>query len=323
MVDAPGVQVPPSKAEATRRRLADEGILRTDLHVLETEGDIVFPVEEDDELDRFEFAPRDRRPRKYTDLLDWSAKDLNLAPRAFDTIGDIAIVKVPDALWDKRESLGRAMRAFLDARAVFHDRGVQGEFRVRELERIAGEGDSATVVQENGVELHVDVAKAYFSPRLATERDRVAQLTQPGEHVVDLFGGVAPFAVQAAKRGARVTSVDLNPDAHALALQNAAANRVELELHCGDARAVAQTLDPADRIVMNLPHGAKHFLDVARTLSKPGTVVHYHEIMADAEADARGTELEQALGGRLVTKRHVRNYAKTDSHWVFDVEVAS
>lgn len=321
MVDAPGVQVPRSEAEATRRRLADEGTLRTDLHVLETEEGIVFPVHDDADEDtkRFEFDHRARRPQRYTDLLNWSAKDLGRAPRAFDTIGDVAIVKVPDALWDKRESLGRAMRAFLGARAVFHDRGVQGEFRVRELERIAGEGGSETVVNENGVRLHVDVGRAYFSPRLAAERARVADMVQPDEYVVDLFGGVAPFAVQAAKKGARVTCVDLNPDACDLARRNAVANKVDVDVRCGDAREVAKELDPADRVVMNLPHGAKHFLDVSKALVKTGGMVHHHEILADDAVQARCDALAEELGGDVVGTRHVRNYSAEESHWVFDV----
>lgn len=317
MVQAPGIRVSASEAEATRRRLHAEGILRADLHPLSVDGDVVFAV--DAAPDQFEFKPRTVRPKAYTDLLPDSLREA--APRAFDAIGDIAIIKVPDSQWEDRQEIGEALQEFLNARAVFHDRGVQGEYRVRELERIAGEGGSATAVMENGCVLHVDVAKAYFSPRLATERDRVAQLVCPGEYVVDLFGGVAPFGVQAAKRGARVTSIDLNPDAHALAQQNAQSNGVDLDLHCGDARRVAEEMDRVDRIVMNLPHGAKHFLDVAQGLSHPGTVVHYHEILPDADVDARADAVASELNGRVLSKRHVRNYAKTDSHWAIDVEV--
>jgi tRNA (guanine37-N1)-methyltransferase len=319
MVHAPGLRVPAPEAEATRVRLAESEALRTDLQPLAIEGDIVFPVW--DEVEVFEFRERAVRPAAYTDLLPEEMR--NLAPRAFDTFGSIAITKIPEELWAQRGKFGEALRNFLDCRAVFHDHGVKGEFRVRGLEKIAGEGNSETTVNENGVVLHVDVGRAYYSPRLATERARIVEQIKPGEHLVDLFGGVAPLGVQAAKAGARVSTVDLNPVADAFAMRNARGNHVKLDTHCGDARDVAQNLEPADRIVMNLPHGAKDFLDVAKKLIKPGGVVHYHEILRDVHKQARALDVTTEFEGKLVLTRQVRNYAKDQSHWVFDIQVDS
>ena len=319
MVRAPGVFAAFPEAEATRRRLRAEGRLRDDLGVLRLEHGIVFPTDEGTEYD---FPARTVRPRHYSDLLDapWAAQ----APRAFDALGDILIVKVPDALWPHREPLGEAMRAFHDARAVFHDHGVQGTFRTRNLERIAGEGGSETQVTEHGARLWVDPAKAYFSPRLADERGRIAGLVSPGERFLDLFGGVAPQGVQAAKADAQVTSLDLNPEAAALARRNAEANRVAIDAQCMDAREAAGAFD---RVVMNLPHGAKEFLDVAARVAVPGAMVHHHEILRDADLEARKASLIQDFAAldRTATLRHVRHvraYSAVESHFVFDLELA-
>jgi tRNA (guanine37-N1)-methyltransferase len=250
-----------------------------------------------------------------------------VAPRAFDTIGDIAIAKVPPALWERRAEVGEALRRFTGARAAFHDRGVRDPYRTRDLERIAGEGGSLTQVRENGVGLWVDPARAYYSPRLAAERARVAQQCRPGEVVVDLFGGVAPFGVQLARRGADVHTVDLNPAATELARRNAALNRVALHVHTGDARGIAG-LPTADRVIMNLPHGARGFLDVAASLLRPRAVLHYHEMVAPAQAEARARDLEETLAAlgwpcRVRTRRTVRNYSPQEEHMVFDLEGAA
>ena len=318
MVRAPGVFAAFPEAEATRRRLRAEGRLRDDLGVLRLDDGIVFPADDGPEYD---FPARAVRPRHYSDLLD--APWATAAPRAFDTLGDILIVKVPEALWPHRETLGEALRAFHDARAVFHDHGVQGTFRTRNLERIAGEGDSETQVTEHGARLWVDPSKAYFSPRLADERGRIARLVAPGERFLDLFGGVAPQGVQAAKAGAHVTSLDLNPEAVALAQRNAAANRAAIDAQCMDAHDATGAFD---RVVMNLPHGAKDFLDVAARVAAPGAMVHHHEILADAELEARKGSLvaDFAALGRSVTLRHVRHvraYSAVESHFVFDLEL--
>lgn len=312
---APGIQVPAREAEATRRRLLSQGTLRTDLHPIKQSGTIVFPVDASEQ--RFEFTLREERARSYQELLPERLRDT--APRAFEAMGDIGLLKIPEDLWPERETIGEALRTFLDARAVFHDKGVKGTYRVRDLERLAGTGDSATLVQENGVQLHVDVGAAYFSPRLADERARVVALVQPGERFVDMFGGVAPLAVQAAKAGANVTTIDLNPAAAALAERNATHNNVGLKSICGDARDEAAKQPPADRIVMNLPHGAGAFLDAALGFAAPGCTIHLHEILANDRLDAR----TKALGelATVANVRHVRNYSAQDSHVCFDLQV--
>ncbi|MHB1260539.1 MAG: class I SAM-dependent methyltransferase [Thermoplasmatota archaeon] len=331
MVQAPGIRVPREDAESTRRRLLELEVLRIDLAVAKDGDHIVFPVADSCgptlPTAPFDFEARTVRPTGYQELLRWPAARLALAPRAFDQVGDIVVVKVPVELADHAEEIGDALLKFHDARAVFHDGGVKDPYRVRDLLLIAGEGDALTQVNENGSRLWVDLSKAYYSPRLASERARVAALVQPGERVIDLFGGVAPFGIQAAKRGATVDSVDLNPDAIALARRNVEENGLagRVRLYEGDAREVAKGLKPADRVVMNLPHGAKHFLDVAARVAQPGAAIHYHEILPAADAFARASVVLRELGrcgwfGRLAAHRVVRNYSPQDQHVVFDLE---
>jgi tRNA (guanine37-N1)-methyltransferase len=331
VVQALGIRVPRSEAESTRRRLLELDALRIDLAVARDGDDIVFPVADSCgptlPTVPFDFESRAVRPSGYQELLRWPADLLAQAPRAFDQVGDIVVVKVPPELADHAEELGDALLRFHDARAVFHDGGVKDPYRVRDLLLIAGEGDALTQVNENGVRLWVDLSRAYYSPRLASERARVADLVQDGELVADLFGGVAPFGVQAAKRGATVDSVDLNPDAIELAKRNVADNGVTgaVRLWLGDARDVAKELQPADRVVMNLPHGAKHFLDVAARVAKPGAMIHYHEILPPAGAFERAAVVLRELGrcgwmGRLKAHRVVRNYSPQEAHVVFDLQ---
>jgi tRNA (guanine37-N1)-methyltransferase len=331
VVQAPGIRVPRSEAESTRRRLLELQVLRIDLQVARDGDDVVFPVADSCgptlPTAPFDFVARPVRPEGYQDLLRWPPELLAQAPRAFDQVGDIIVVKIPPELADRTGELGEALRDFHDARAVFHDNGVKDPYRVRDLVLIAGEGEALTQVGENGVRLWVDLSKAYFSPRLASERARVAGLVQPGETVADLFGGVAPFGVQAAKRGATVDSVDINPEAVALAKLNVADNGLigHVRLWLGDAREVVKELQPADRVVMNLPHGAKHFLDVAARVAKPTAMVHYHEILAPAQAPMRALKVLEEMGlcgwtGRLAGHRVVRNYSPQEAHIVFDLQ---
>lgn len=333
MVKALGVRVPRGEAESTRRRLLELDALRLDLAVAKDGEDVVFPVFDSCgptlPTRPFDFEARQLRPAGYQDLLPWPADLVAQAPRAFDQIGDIVVVKVPSGIADKERiaELGDAMLRFHHARAVFHDAGVKDPHRVRALERIAGEGGALTQVAENGVRLWVDLSRAYYSPRLATERARVAALVRPGEAVADLFGGVAPFGIQAAQRGAEVDSVDINPDATDLAKRNVTEHKLQgrVRLWLGDARDMAKELQPADRVVMNLPHDAKHFLDVAARVAKPTATIHYHEILPPETALARSQLVLRELDrcgwdGRLASHRVVRNYSPQEAHVVFDLQ---
>jgi tRNA (guanine37-N1)-methyltransferase len=331
VVQAPGVRVPRSRAEATRRRLLELDVLRIDLAVAKDGDDVVFPVVEACgptlPTAPFDFEPRQLRPAGYQDLLPWPPELVALAPRAFDQVGDILVVKVPSEVAAHEAELGDALLRFHHARAVFADGGVKDPYRVRDLRLIAGTGTDLTQVNENGARLWVDLSKAYFSPRLASERARVARQVRAGEQVADLFGGVAPLGIQAGLRGATVDSVDLNPDAIDLARRNVTDHRLQgrVRLWLGDAREVAAELPPADRVVMNLPHGAKHFLDAAARVAKPTATIHYHEILPPERAEARASavleELGQAgWGGRLAAHRTVRNYSPQEAHVVFDLQ---
>ena len=59
-----------------------------------------------------------------------------------------------------------------------------------------------------------------------TEHDRVITVFQPEEVVADVFAGVGPFGIPAAKKGCAVLGNDLNPTSVKYLLQNVKDNGV-------------------------------------------------------------------------------------------------
>ncbi|MBA7599809.1 hypothetical protein ES703_06849 [subsurface metagenome] len=132
-------------------------------------------------------------PRNLREALRGQIPDEELKQvRAFDIVGDIAVVKIPEKLLPKKQLIGQAlMQVHHHVRTVLNQTTpVRGEFRTRELEVIAGEPRTETTHREGGCSFKVDLAKVYFSPRLATERLRVTKQIKPGEVVTNLFAGV-------------------------------------------------------------------------------------------------------------------------------------
>lgn len=219
---------------------------------------------------------------------------------AFDQIGDIVIIKIPDELMPKKKMIAEAILSNVKtAKAVFAQvSAVKGDFRIRELEFVAGENRTLTEYKEHGCRFKVDVAKTYFSPRLSTERQRIAEMVGDNETIVNMFAGVGTYSVVIAKtnKTCRVYSIDSNAAASELDEINAKLNKVQDRVItiCGDAAAVIKErlAGQADRVIMPLPERAKEFVDSAVLALKEKGIVHY---FAHVKADNKKTGLELGL----------------------------
>lgn len=212
---------------------------------------------------------------------------------AFDQIGEIIIVRIPDSLLPKKKIIGEALLKDVKiVRSVFYQASaVEGDFRTRNLEVIAGEDNTETEYREFGCKFIVDVQNAFFSPRLSTERDRIANLIQEGEVMTNMFAGVGMFSIIAAKKKkCEVYSLDINPVASNLCERNIKLNKLAGEVISinGDARQIIneQLENKSDRTLMLLPERSDEFLESAIKTTKNGGIIHYYShIHADKKSD--------------------------------------
>jgi tRNA (guanine37-N1)-methyltransferase len=213
---------------------------------------------------------------------------------AFDQIGNIIIVRIPDLLLPKKKLIGEALlKEVKISKSVFYQASpVEGDFRTRNLEILAGEDRTETEYKEFGCRFAVDVANAFFSPRLSTERERIANLIQDGETMVNMFAGVGMFSIMAAKKKkCTVYSIDINPIASKLCEKNIELNKLAGKVISinGDTSKIidAELQNIADRTLMLLPERSDEFLDSAIKTTKDGGTIHYYShIHADKKSDA-------------------------------------
>jgi len=215
-------------------------------------------------------------------------QELDLIFKSYDVVGDIAVIRVPETLKPRSQIVAEAiMQAHKNVRTVLLQTSpVSGDFRLRQLEWIAGERKTATVHKEFDCLFEVDLEQCYFSPRLSFERRRVASLVQPHEIGVNMFAGVGCFSIVMAKysKVERVFSIDVNPFAFEFMLKNVRLNRVQNKVVSvlGDAKKVVreQLSGVADRVLMPLPEKAYEYLDYALMALKPsGGWVHYYDFV--------------------------------------------
>ncbi|WP_456423194.1 tRNA (guanine(37)-N1)-methyltransferase Trm5b [Thermococcus sp.] len=326
------VKAPKREAEKIRKKLIELGVLAKG-YAVRREGEFVlFPITEeveDFELVEADFKKLERRPRSYREVVEVPDGVRPLLPSSFDIIGDIAIIELPEELMGYGNAIGEAiLEVHRHIKAVFAKGSkVEGEYRVRELIHLAGEMRTGTLHRENGIRLKLDVAKVYFSPRLATERMRVFEKARPGEVVFDMFAGVGPYSILLAKKARFVFAVDLNPWAIKYLEENIRLNRADNVVPIlGDVRKVAGKVE-ADRVIMNLPKFADRFLREAMLSVGDGGVIHYYgfgpeeDLYSEHEAKIKAIARELGFTVEILERRKVRPYAPRQFNIAIDFRV--
>lgn len=233
---------------------------------------------------------------------------------SYDIIGDIAVTSIAEPLWQRRQLVGTAILSSNNRiKTVLARTGsYQGEARTASFTCIAGEDRTTTMHIEYGVKLLVDLAQTYFSPRMDVERQRIAELIQPGEHILVMFSGIAPLPLAIAHTGrcSAITAIEANPDAHACAVRNLALNKAADTINVinGDVRQVIPSLPTRfDRVVMPHPHGAGNFIPEALSVLRRGGWLHWY---CFREKDGQ-EELMRSLARHCATESRAVKYGTT------------
>ena len=298
-----GIRVPTRQGEEIRQALIREGALDASLKVFRDGEMLVLPV----------IAPRESAGRYGFEM----HAGREILPR-HELVGGIAILQENDPAAAEKILASRPSLHTV----VFANGEVSGEYRTREMIVIAGEPTTKTEVTEHRHCFTVDLADAYFSARLSTERQRILSQLQEHEVILDMFAGVGPFAITLAPRARLVVAADLNPVAVGLLLENIRKNKAENILPIlADARRLGSILTwKFDRIVMNLPLAGTAFLPIAFRLCKPGGTIHFYSLVS---ASGEHAACIHELGGVILSEREVRSYSPGMWHTVYDIRVGN
>jgi tRNA (guanine37-N1)-methyltransferase len=315
------IKVPKLDGEKTRRRLNDLDVIDKNYKIKSADGYLYIPTRDAAEIvEQFNFEKCDVEPVKKT-----SPKKMGVS---YDVIGDIAIIDYSkDAQRIAQDILNTRKRIKVVLAATSP---VKGDYRLKDFVVMAGENRTTTFHKEFGIILFVDVSKAYFNPRLSTERNRIAGLSKSDEIVIDMFAGVGPFIIMLGKRVKKVIAMEINPDAFKYLRKNVELNKLNnVDAFLGDAKKLsAKFKGVANRIIMNLPHSAFEFLEQAIVmLSERGGTIHYYDIKEESCVPQTVGEIQKLIekNGRSIENvnvKSVRSYAPGLFIFVMDVTVA-
>ncbi|KAK7058545.1 tRNA(m(1)G37)methyltransferase [Paramarasmius palmivorus] len=162
------------------------------------------------------------------------------APTGFAATGHIAHMNLNEEYLPFKHVIGQV---FLDKNksiktVVNKLDNIDTQFRFFEMEVLAGEPNFIVEHHESDCRFTFDFSQVYWNSRLHTEHKRIVTLLKPGEVLADVFAGVGPFALPAAKKGCAVLANDLNPNSVKYLSRNIEDNQVAdiVRASCEDGR---------------------------------------------------------------------------------------
>jgi tRNA (guanine37-N1)-methyltransferase len=152
-------------------------------------------------------------------------------PIAFTQVGHIAHMNIPEEYLPYKNIIGQVI---LDKNSkvtlvVNKLNNIKTKFRTFDMEILAGLADEELFWvehHESGCRFQFDFRKVYWNSRLHTEHERLIAKFKQGQAVADVFAGVGPFAIPAAKKGVLMFANDLNPESYKSLQHNTVLNKV-------------------------------------------------------------------------------------------------
>jgi tRNA (guanine37-N1)-methyltransferase len=316
------IKVPRIAGESTRKSLIELRVLDNNLKIKSSPDYIFIPVSK----------PIEGLGELGTEIFEISGHEnpMPAVPGAYELIGDIAII---DQHEKNAFEMANVLLKHKNIKTIFQaTSAVSGEYRTREVSFIKGEKKTETIYRENGCRYLLDITQVYFTPRLSTERMRIADQVKNGDKVVDMFAGIGPFSILIAKRypGTHVIAVDKNPVAIKYLRENARLNKIKnIEIREGDAKREVKGISDADHVIMNLPHSGLEFLDSAFGIIKRGGTIHFYAISHEDDLFEGVTGEIEACARKAclqvlpLDRRIVRPYAPYQYNVCIDFKVSS
>jgi tRNA wybutosine-synthesizing protein 2 len=272
-----------------------------------------------------DWVDRDRRPfvesgRAYIPVREGCDADQDIPERSqyrgrgYQMIGDIAVVH--GGRPGNREV--EELRSWCRPRGILWLKGYTGIERVPICEILYGSSGDV-IHKESGIVYHIDPSRVMFSQGNREEKARIARQIRErgaGERVADMFAGIGYFTLPAAKAGARVHSMEINPVAFEYLSRNILANNLEerIQAGCGHCRSLLS--GKYDRIIMG-HFDAITLLPGALDHADCGATIHLHSI-GDQKDRIRAIAAEAGFDTAIETHR-VKKYAPGTWHLVQDV----
>ena len=264
-----------------------------------------------------------------------SEKQLSILNKSFDSVGQVAIIEIPEELQKKKKLIAETLlKQNKQFKTVAEKESAHsGKYRIEKVKVIAGSKNLTAEYKESGCSFRVSLGKVYFSPRFGSERLRIARQVKDGENIGVFFAGVGPYCIIIMKhsKAASCVGFEWNPIAVKDFEENIRKNKMQAQVQAvkGDVKKTAGKFKRQfGRIIMPSPSNAIEYFKTALQCCKKNAVIHYYCFSETAEPFKKRFEevkkIAQENGKRLklLDSRIVRPYSKEICQIVLDLKVS-
>ena len=247
-------------------------------------------------------------------------------PTRHEFVGDLILIKLDDHQRKHGLEIGTALLTqHTRTRAVFEDRGVKGQFRVRDLALLAvregHDSTTRTTIIEGGHRLVTDPSKVYFSTRLSHEREGTIECATTLRETIgrplaicDPYAGVGPSIlplISIPELVGELFVADLNPSAIEMLRENIDFSAAVIE--CTDARLLKDRPEMCgkfDLLLVNIPHDSLNHLESLMPLVRGDGVVRGWAVIEDDDFESAEKHLAKIFGNAYTIEIR-RSYSAT------------
>ncbi|CAG9767811.1 unnamed protein product [Ceutorhynchus assimilis] len=147
---------------------------------------------------------------------------------SFTKVGHIVHVNLREHLLDYKNLIGEVLLDKVKGcKSVVNKLNmIDNTYRYFQMEVLKGTDNMLTTLKENNCKFEFDFSTVYWNSRLCTEHERIVKALNPGDILFDVFAGVGPFSIPAAKKNCIVYANDLNPESYKWLIHNKKLNKV-------------------------------------------------------------------------------------------------
>jgi tRNA wybutosine-synthesizing protein 2 len=231
--------------------------------------------------------------------------------RGFSMLGSIAVLQGEEPADEEIREVERWRKPT----GIIWIRSCNGVLRIPDVQVVSGTV-SEVCHREMGMVFWLDPAQVMFSKGNRQEKARMMHVIRKGERVADMFAGIGYFSLPAARAGACVHAMELNPVAYRYLCRNVEENRVQNRVvaEWGDSRDLL--FGWYDRILMG-HFDAPDMIDAAFGHLLPEGTIHLHTVGSGFPQVPE--EYRDCLFSKDV--RRVKKVAPHMWHYVMDLRV--
>ncbi|KAI1729469.1 met-10+ like-protein domain-containing protein [Ditylenchus destructor] len=153
--------------------------------------------------------------------------------KGFSQIGHIAHLNLKEEILPYRFVIGELIHDKLpNVKTVVNKTDkINNEFRVFDMELLAGEPKYETETAENGLRYKMDFSKVFWNPRLSNIHERIVKKFDKDSVVFDITSGIGPFVLPAVKQRniRKAFANDLNPLSIDYLKENIKLNKISVD----------------------------------------------------------------------------------------------